>query len=90
MKYSDGQLVLAGDVVEIAAKYRGIVIAAIDDKSYMPGGEDWECLGTGALIDTDFGGLVHYPGGRRRTGSCSPRRLELSQLCPLSIHGGPM
>lgn len=62
MKYSDGQLVLAGDVVEIAAKYRGIVIAAIDDKSYMPGGEDWEYLGTGALIDTDFGGLVHYPG----------------------------
>lgn len=61
MKYSDGQLVLAGDVVQIAGKYRGLVIAAIDNKSYLPGGEDWEYLGTGAMIDTDFGGLVHYP-----------------------------
>jgi hypothetical protein len=61
MKYSDGQTVLAGDVVEIAGKYRGLVIAAIDDKSYLPGGEGWEYLGGGAMIDTDFGGLVHYP-----------------------------
>lgn len=61
MKYKDGQPVLAGDVVQIAGKYRGLVIAAIDDKSYLPGGEDWEYLGSGAMIDTDFGGLVHYP-----------------------------
>ncbi|QNK01344.1 hypothetical protein [Dyella telluris] len=61
MKYSDEQLVLAGDVVQIAGKYRGTVIAAIDDKSYLPGGEDWEYLGRGAMIKTDFGGLVHYP-----------------------------
>lgn len=61
MKYKDGQQVLAGDVVQIAGRYRGFVIAAIDDKSYLTGGEDWEYLGAGAMIDTDFGGLVHYP-----------------------------
>ena len=61
MKYRDGQQVLAGDLVEIAGKYQGTVIAAIDDKSYLPGGENWEYLGTGAMIDTDFGSLVHYP-----------------------------
>jgi hypothetical protein len=60
MKYKDGQQVLAGDIVEIDCQYRGVVIAAIDDKSYLPGGEGWEYLGTGAMIDTDFGGLVHY------------------------------
>ncbi|HVI53903.1 MAG TPA: hypothetical protein VM621_02480 [Luteibacter sp.] len=60
MKYVDGRLVLAGDIVRIDGRYRGIVIAAIDDRSYLPGGEDWEYLGSGAMIDTDFGGLVHY------------------------------
>lgn len=61
MKYKDGQQVLTGDIVQIAGKYRGLVIAAIDDKSYLSGSEHWEYLGAGAMIDTDFGGLVHYP-----------------------------
>jgi hypothetical protein len=61
MKYKDGQKVLAGDVVLIDDRYHGVVIAAIEDKSYLPGGEDWEYLGRGAMIDTDFAGLVHYP-----------------------------
>lgn len=60
MKYSGGQRVLAGDVVLIDGQYHGVVIAAIDDKSYLPGAEDWEYLGRGAMIDTDFAGLVHY------------------------------
>ena len=60
MKYKDGQRVLAGDVVEIDGRYHGVVIAAIDEGSYLPGGEDWEYLGNGAMIDTDFAGLVHY------------------------------
>lgn len=63
MKYMDGSLVLAGDVVRIDGQYRGVVIAAIDDKSYLPGEEGWEYLGSGAMIDTDFGGLVHYQQG---------------------------
>lgn len=61
MKYNDGQRVLAGDVVEIDGRYHGVVIAAIDEGSYLPGGEDWEYLAKGAMIDTDFAGLVHYP-----------------------------
>lgn len=60
MKYKDGQLVLAGDIVQIDGQYQGFVIAAIDDNSYLPGGEDWEYLGNGAVIDTDFAGFVHY------------------------------
>ncbi|HUB89018.1 MAG TPA: hypothetical protein VMA74_04725 [Dyella sp.] len=61
MKYQDGQKILAGDVVQIDGRYQGVVIAAIDDKSYLAGAEDWEYLGSGAMIDTDFAGLVHYP-----------------------------
>lgn len=60
MKYSDGKSILAGDVVRISGVYHGIVVAAIDDRSYLPGSEGWEYLGSGAMIDTDFGGLVHY------------------------------
>lgn len=60
MTYVDGRLVLAGDIVRIDGQYRAIVIAAIGDRSYLPGGEDREYLGCGAMIDTDFGGLVHY------------------------------
>lgn len=60
MKYTDGRLVLAGDVVRIDGQYRGTVVAAIDDASYLPDGEAWAYLGGGAMIDTDFGGLVHY------------------------------
>jgi hypothetical protein len=60
MKYKDGQPVLAGDVVKIDGRFRGVVIAAIDHKSYLPGGEDWEYLGAGVIVDTDFAGLVHY------------------------------
>lgn len=60
MKYTDGRRVLAADVIEFDGQYHGVVIAAIDDKSYLPGGEDWEYLGTGAMIDTYFAGLVHY------------------------------
>lgn len=37
------------------------MIAAIDDKSYSPGHEDWEYLGTCVIIDTDFAGLVCCP-----------------------------
>lgn len=60
MKYKDGQRVLAGDLVEIDGRYHGVVIAAIDEGSYLRGGEDWGYLGKGAMIDTNFAGLVHY------------------------------
>jgi hypothetical protein len=63
MKYEDGQEVLAGDIVKIDGIYNGVVLAAIDAKSYLPGEECWEYLGSGTMIDTDFGGLVHCQQG---------------------------
>jgi hypothetical protein len=49
--------------VQIDDLYRGVVVAAIEDKSYLPGYEEreWDYLKSGVLIDTDFAGLVHYP-----------------------------
>ena len=63
MKYKDGQIVRAGDIVQIDDLYRGVVVASIEDKSYLPGYEEreWDYLESGALIDTNFAGLVHYP-----------------------------
>jgi hypothetical protein len=51
LKYTDGRLVLAGDVVRIDGQYWGTLVAAIDDASYLPGGEAWEYLGSGAMIE---------------------------------------
>lgn len=62
MKYGDGRVVRAGDIVQIDGLYRGVVVAAIEDKSYLPGYEEreWGYLESGALVDTNFAGLVHY------------------------------
>ena len=38
----------------------GTAVAAIDEASYLPGDAASEYLGSGAMIDTDFSGLVHY------------------------------
>ena len=62
MRYADGQLIAPGDTVEIDGQYRGRVIACMDTKRYLPGAEDWAYLATGIMVDTDFGGLVHYTG----------------------------
>ena len=63
MRYASGQDVLPGDLVRIDVKYRGTVVACIAEAMYLaphsPG--QWEQLKTGAMIDTDFGGFVHYP-----------------------------
>jgi hypothetical protein len=32
----------------------------MDTSKYLPGCSDWAYLGTGIMVDTDFGGLVHY------------------------------
>jgi hypothetical protein len=63
MLYSDGNEARAGDTVAIDDKYRGIVVAAIDANEYSDGysAEQWAYLREGILVDTDFGGLVHYP-----------------------------
>ena len=62
MKYLDGTDIRLGDKVLIDGKYNGVVVANIDGSEYsekMPK-ENWEYLGSGVMIDTDFSGLVHY------------------------------
>ena len=62
MKYKNGAPVHVGDKVSIDIKYSGIVVANIEDNdcSEEEPKEKWDYLKTGVMIDTDFGGLVHY------------------------------
>jgi hypothetical protein len=60
MKYADGTEIEPGDVVQIDGAYRGVVVASMDTGKYLPGQEGWGYLGQGIMVDTDFGGLVHY------------------------------
>jgi len=60
MKYTDGIDIEPGDVVQIDGVYCGRVIASMDTGKYLPGQEQWEYLGQGIMVDTDFAGLVHY------------------------------
>ena len=65
MRYSDGNEAQVGDTVLIDGKYKGTVLASIDANANVYSAEapkeQWEHLKKGVLINTDFGGLVHYP-----------------------------
>ena len=62
MRYADGNDAKLGDTVAIDEKYRGLVVADIDGGKFSERfKEGWSYLKTGILVDTDFGGLVHYP-----------------------------
>lgn len=65
MRYADSNEAQQGDVVAIDDKYRGVVVAVIDTASYSERfpSEQWSYLGRGIVVDTDFGGIVHYPSG---------------------------
>ena len=62
MNYVDQTRIEPGDNVIISGKYNGVVVADIDGDRYSESTpkEQWSHLGSGVLIDTDFGGLVHY------------------------------
>lgn len=62
MKYKEGGGIRVGDEVSIDMKYSGTVVADIGGGEYAisHAKEQWRYLKTGVLIDTDFGGLVHY------------------------------
>lgn len=60
MKYADGTDIQAGDIVQIDEAHRGRVLASMDTGQYLPGQERWAYLGKGIMVDTDFGGCVHY------------------------------
>jgi hypothetical protein len=63
MRYHDGQPIHVGDVVTIDVMHEGTVVACIEDGVYLQPHtrEQWTHLRQGVLIDTSFGGLVHYP-----------------------------
>ena len=60
MKYRDGTQIEPGDLVQIDGSHHGRVVASMDTNRYLPGQEHWEHLGSGIMVDTDFGGMVHY------------------------------
>jgi hypothetical protein len=62
MNYSDGAEAMLWDEVLIAEKHKGIVVACIDSGQYSKDHPEsnWSYLVLGVLIDTDFGGLIHY------------------------------
>lgn len=63
MRYRTGQDVRVGDVVSIDTQYAGVVVwcEETDAADLGPEDQDWSYLGAGVMINTDFGGLVHYP-----------------------------
>ena len=62
MTYTDGTEIKLGDRVVISGKHNGVVVANIDGAEYSEAHpkEQWAYLSSGVMIDTDFGGLVHY------------------------------
>ncbi len=62
MIYLNGETVQVGDRITIKAKYEGKIVAIIDDDQYSEecSKEKWSYLISGLLINTDFGGIVHY------------------------------
>lgn len=65
MKYTDGKQAKVGDNVLIGGQFHGLVVADLDADEYAVEypGEQWGYLKSGLMIDTDFGGLVHYDQG---------------------------
>jgi hypothetical protein len=62
MKFADGTDIQPGDEVLIDGRYSGRVVACMDSGACLPGFDDWQYLGEGILVDTEFGGLVHFTG----------------------------
>ena len=60
MRYADGQLAEVGDKVQCWNGCLGLVVASMDTAQYLPGYESWSYLGSGVMIDTELGGLIHY------------------------------
>ncbi len=62
MEYPLSERVQLGDQVLIDSSHKGVVVANIEDKEFSEAypAKDWAHLEKGVLIDTDFGGLIHY------------------------------
>lgn len=64
VNYADGNEARVGDIVSIDGQYWGTVVVCVDRGEYADAypAAQWSSLGAGILVDTDFGGLVHYSG----------------------------
>ncbi|QKE63331.1 hypothetical protein HNE05_08125 [Aquipseudomonas campi] len=79
MNYIDGQTAMVGDEVLIDGRHKGIVVACIDSGQYTaqyPQSE-WAYLVEGTLIDTDFGGLIHYKNSANESIALVKRGVNL-------------
>ena len=62
MTYRDGQEIRVGDRISFGDAHSGTVVGCIEKGAYIPPCDSgWGYLGKGILVDTSFGGLVHYP-----------------------------
>lgn len=63
MNYENGEKVCLWDRVRVGGDDKGIVVCSIDDEQFSQlfPKEQWSYLQTGIMIDTTYGGLVHYP-----------------------------
>lgn len=59
MIYASGEAVQIGDTVHLGGNQSGVIVGIIDDGEYADGyrEEDWEYLGNGLIVSTDFGDL---------------------------------
>jgi hypothetical protein len=62
MKYPDGTEARLGDRVQLSNGERGTVVFSIDADEYSADfpKKQWSYLGSGIMIKTDAGALVHY------------------------------
>jgi hypothetical protein len=79
MNYTDGHKAMLGDEVLIGGQYKGVVVACIDSGQYGVQYSKTDCayLMEGALIDTDFGGLIHYKNSANESIVLVKRRVNL-------------
>jgi hypothetical protein len=65
VNYADGNEACLGDQIAIDDRYRGVVVACMDRDEFSAeySREQWGYLGRGIMVNTDFGGLIHYPDG---------------------------
>jgi hypothetical protein len=67
LNYADGLLIEPGDLILVDGTDRGRVVSSIDTGKHLPGHDGWAYLREGIMVDTDFGGLVHYTAQTIRT-----------------------
>ena len=62
MEYEGGGRIRVGDEVSIGTECEGVVVANIESGEYSVSysKDQWSYLKSGVLINTDFGGIVHY------------------------------